>query len=109
MAPSSPIGWWRSDGTPLASDAAAASELFTRLGTAAAVVSTPTGPAVGFGGTAVIGLAGSGDGFLPLLGYAGYLVFGLACALVRDLVRQVAGVHGANARRRGEADIQARG
>lgn len=46
---------------------------------------------------------------MPLLGYAGYLVFGLACALVRDLVRQVAGVHGANARRRGEADIQARG
>jgi trans-AT polyketide synthase/acyltransferase/oxidoreductase domain-containing protein len=70
MAPSSPIGWWRSDGTPLASDATTAAELFTHLGSAVAVVSTPSGPAVGVGGTAVIGLAGQGEGFHPLLGFA---------------------------------------
>ncbi len=70
MAPSSPIGWWRSDGTPLAADAPAAVDLFSHLGSAAVVVSTPSGPSVSLGGTAVVGLAGSGEGFLPLLGFA---------------------------------------
>lgn len=73
MTALSPIGWWRSDGTPLASDPAAASGLFSRLASAVAVVRTPTGLAIGTGGTAVIGRAGSGEGFLPLLAFAGPL------------------------------------
>jgi trans-AT polyketide synthase, acyltransferase and oxidoreductase domains len=73
MTPSSPIGWWRSDGTPLASDPAAASDLFGRLNAAVAVVRTPDGVAAGGGGTAVVGRAGSGEGFLPLLAFAGPL------------------------------------
>lgn len=73
MTLSSPIGWWRSDGTPLASDPAAVSDLFSRLNTAVAVVRTPEGAAVGTGGTAVVGRAGSGEGFVPLLAFAGPL------------------------------------
>jgi PfaD family protein len=70
MTPFSPIGWWRSDGTPLAADPTAAAELFTRLGSAGVVVSTPTGPAVSLNGTAVIGRASNPGDFLPLLAHA---------------------------------------
>lgn len=73
MTPNSPIGWWRSDGFPLATDPPAAAGLFTRLNTSVAVVSTPTGPAVGVGGTAVHSATDLGDGFLPLLGFVGPL------------------------------------
>lgn len=70
MTPSTPIGWWRSDGTPLATDATAAADHFSRLGSAVAVVHTDSGPAVSVNGTFVIGRAGSGEGFQPLLAYA---------------------------------------
>lgn len=73
MTAPSPIGWWRSDGTPLASNPATVSDLFTRLNTAMAVVRTPSSLAVGTGGTAVIGRAGSGEGFFPLLAFTGPL------------------------------------
>ncbi len=73
MTASSPIGWWRSDGTPFASDPATAAESFSRLNAAVTVVRTPDGVAVCTGGTAVIGRAGSGEGFLPLLAFAGPL------------------------------------
>ena len=70
MTPSSPIGWWRSDGTPPTTDPAAAADHFARLGSAVAVVSTEAGPAVSLSGTAVIGRANNPGDFLPLLAQA---------------------------------------
>lgn len=66
----SPIGWWRSDGPAPTTDPAAASDLFSHLGSTAVVVSTPAGPAVSLSGTAVIGRASNPGDFLPLLAHA---------------------------------------
>ena len=65
-----PVGWWRPDGPAPTSDPSAASAAFAALGSPVAVVQTAGGPAVGQGGTAVVGRAGDPGGFLPLLAFA---------------------------------------
>ncbi len=65
-----PVGWWRPDGPAPTTDPATASTVFAQLTDGVAVVQTDSGPAVGGGGTAVVGRAANPGGFFPLLALA---------------------------------------